>query len=169
MRRLSLFIVSFITWCFLTWPYDFVAKSMDWQLIAAGLFASLLVTLLFVEVIDIAPHKLVSPKRYLWFLYYLPIFFYYCIKANLDVLYRVIHPAMPIKPGIVKVKTKLKSPSGITALCNSITLTPGTLSVDLTDDGYIYVHWIYVSSDNLEKATEMIVEKFEKILERIFE
>jgi len=168
MRRLSLFLFCFLIWSVLTWPINLVDKTVDWQLLVVGILSSILVSLLFHDII-ISPHKLLSFKRVFWFLYYLPIFFYYCIKANLDVLYRVIHPAMPIKPGIVKVKTKLKSDSGRTALCNSITLTPGTLTVDITKDGTIYVHWIYVYSEDIQKATELVVHKFEKILERIFE
>jgi multicomponent Na+:H+ antiporter subunit E len=92
------------------------------------------------------------------------------IKANFDVAYRVVHPKLPIKPGIVKVKTKLKSDTGLTFLANSITLTPGTMSVDIDkENGYLYIHWINVKSTDLEKATEIIVSRFEKILEKIFE
>ena len=76
---------------------------------------------------------------------------------------------MPIRPGIVKIKTSLTSESAITALANSITLTPGTLTVDLTDDGTLYVHWINVRSDDVDEATRMIARKFEYFLERIFE
>ena len=92
------------------------------------------------------------------------------IKANFDVAYRVVHPKLPIKPGIVKVKTKLKSDTGLTFLANSITLTPGTMSVDIDrENGYLYIHWINVKSTDVEKATEIIVSRFEKILEKIFE
>ena len=76
---------------------------------------------------------------------------------------------MPIRPGIVKIKTSLTSESAITALANSITLTPGTLTVDLTDDGTLYVHWINVRSDDVDEATRMIARRFEYFLERIFE
>ena len=76
---------------------------------------------------------------------------------------------MPINPGIVKVKTRLKTESGITALANSITLTPGTLTVDVTDDGFLYVHWINVKAEDVEEATELIARKFEFFLEKIFE
>jgi multicomponent Na+:H+ antiporter subunit E len=81
----------------------------------------------------------------------------------------VLHPQLPIKPGIVKVKTNLKSPIARVALANSITLTPGTLSIDITDDGYFYIHWIYVFSDDIEVATQKIVSQFERILIKIFE
>ena len=76
---------------------------------------------------------------------------------------------MPINPGIVKVKTRLKTESGIAALANSITLTPGTLTVDVTDDGFLYVHWINVKAEDIEGATELIARKFEFFLEKIFE
>ena len=94
------------------------------------------------------------------------------MKANLDVVYRALHPKMPIKPGIVKIKTNLKTDSGITALANSITLTPGTLTVDLTrqgEDNFLYVHWINVKSSDIEQATEFIARRFEWFLMRIFE
>ena len=86
----------------------------------------------------------------------------------MDVAYRVLHPKMPIKPGIVKVKTKLKTDIAKTFLANSITMTPGTLSVDIKDE-FLYIHWIYVRDEGMEKATEIIVDKFEKHLKRIFE
>ena len=91
-------------------------------------------------------------------------------KANIDVAWRVIHPDIPIKPGIVKLKTTLKSETGLTFLANSITLTPGTLSVDIDQkNGFLYVHWIDVKDKDTEAATRIIVERFEKILRRIFE
>ena len=81
---------------------------------------------------------------------------------------RVLHPALPIKPGIVKVKTNLKTDVGRTTLANSITMTPGTITVDIIDD-IIYVHWIYVSSTDPEIYTEKISGRFEKYIRRIFE
>jgi multicomponent Na+:H+ antiporter subunit E len=93
-----------------------------------------------------------------------------CIKANIDVAYRVVHPDLPIKPGIVKIKTNLKSDVALTFLANSITLTPGTMCVDIDKEkGILYIHWIYVRDDRLEEATSLIAGKFEKILKRIFE
>lgn len=116
------------------------------------------------------PHVFKSIRRYIWFLYYIPVFIWECIKANIDVAYRVGHPDLPIRPGIVKVKTTLKSDTALTFLANSITLTPGTMSVDIdAEDGFLYVHWIDVKDKDILKATEIIVKKFENILARIFE
>ena len=167
MRRLIYFVVLLMIWIFGTWP--FVDGKIDVQVMAAGVIASLIVAFLFHEILPKEHHVFISPVRLFWFLVYLPVFFYYVMKANLDVVYRAIHPQMPIKPGIVKIKTNLKTESGITALANSITLTPGTLTVDLTDDGFLYVHWINVKSTDVEQATKLIAQRFEWFLERIFE
>ena len=162
MRRFIYFILGFIIWMLLTW-------STDTQVIIAGLIASAIVAILFHEILPKEHHLFISPMRLFWLLVYLPVFFYYVMKANLDVVYRALHPKMPINPGIVKIKTELTTESGITALANSITLTPGTLTVDLTDDGFLYVHWINVKSDDIEEATKLIAYKFEWFLKRIFE
>ena len=167
MRRLVYFILAFIVWVLLTWP--FVDGKIDIQVIIAGLIAALIVAILFHEILPQEHILFISPIRIFWTLVYIPVFFYYIIKANLDVVYRVLHPKMPIKPGIVKIKTNLKTQSGITALANSITLTPGTLTVDLTDDGFLYIHWINVKSDDVEQATEHIAQRFEWFLQKIFE
>jgi len=167
MRRLIYFVLAFIIWILLTWP--FVEGKIDGQVVVAGLIASVIVAVMFHEILPKEHHVFISPVRIFWFLVYLPVFFYYVFKANLDVVYRALHPKMPIKPGIVKIKTTLKTESGITALANSITLTPGTLTVDLTDDGFLYIHWIYVRSDDIEQATKYIAQRFEWFLKKIFE
>ena len=172
MRRLIYFIVSFIIWLFLTWPFMEGKQgqtTIDIQVVVAGVIASLIVAILFHELLPREHHVFQSPIRICWFLFYMPVFFYYMMKANLDVVYRALHPKMPIHPGIVKIKTNLKSDSAITALANSITLTPGTLTVDVTEDGYLYVHWINVKTTDVDEATKIIAEKFEYFIERIFE
>ena len=166
-RRLIYFVLSFVVWVMLSWP--FVEGGINVQVLVAGLIASALVAVLFHEMLPKEHHIFLSPIRIFWFLVYVPVFAYYMVKANLDVLYRALHPQMPIRPGIVKIKTSLKTDSAITALANSITLTPGTLTVDLTEDGYLYVHWIYVKSDDVEQATRQIAGPFEWFIRRIFE
>ena len=162
MRRLIYFVVSFVVWILLTW-------TLEIQVVIAGLAASIVVALLFHEILPKEHHIFVSPMRIFWLLVYIPVFFYYVIMANFDVVYRALHPKMPIHPGIVKIKTDLKTESGITALANSITLTPGTLTVDLTNDGFLYIHWINVKSTETEEATKHIAQRFEWFLKKIFE
>jgi len=162
MRRLIYFVLAFVVWTVLSW-------SLDPQMVVAGVMASTIVAFLFHEILPREHHVFISPVRLFWFLVYVPVFFYYMIMANFDVVYRALHPKMPINPGIVKIKTDLKTDSGITALANSITLTPGTLTVDLTDDGFLYIHWINVKSTETEGATKCIARRFEWFLKRIFE
>ncbi len=169
MRKVVLFLMLFIFWYFLTWPYDFESHTFEGQIFFAGIVCSFLLCLLSPEIIPSAPQKVFSRTRWYWALRYIPLFFYYMLKANLDVVYRVVHPRMPIRPGIVKVKTTLQTDVARTVLANSITLTPGTMTVDITEDGYLYIHWIYVKDTDIEQATAHIVSRFEEFLEKIFE
>ena len=165
MRRsqIILFILAFSTWTFLTWPPDY-------QHLIIGILVSGFVSFMTGDMFVKRPHIFKSINRYLWFLCYIPLFLWECIKANIDVAYRVSHPGLPINPGIVKVKTTLRSDTGLTFLANSITLTPGTMSVDIDqENGFLYIHWIDVKDKDIQRATEIIVQRFEHILKRIFE
>lgn len=159
--RLFAFLLMFLVWWALTWTLDPIALIVG-VLVATGivLFLSDLFTPDMV--------LLFSPRRFFWLLVYIPYFLYYVFKANLDVLYRVLHPDLPINPGIVKVRTSLTTDLGKTFLANSITLTPGTLSVDIEGE-YLYIHWINVISKDIEDTTKIIVNRFENIIGRIFE
>jgi multicomponent Na+:H+ antiporter subunit E len=99
--------------------------------------------------------------------YYLLIFIRELIKSNFDVARRVLTPSLPINPGIVKFKSELPTDFAKMILANSITLTPGTLSIDIIDDTF-YIHWIDVKTTNPEEAFAEIAETFEKILLKIF-
>ena len=96
------------------------------------------------------------------------LFDYELESSILDVAYRVIHPEMPIKPGIVKVPLKIKSPFARAMLANSITMTPGTITVDIVDDN-IYVHWIYIVSGDPVEYTKKVSGRFEHYIKKIFE
>ncbi len=161
MGKFVFFVFAFILWLLLTW-------SIEYPRLLIGVFVAIVAMLVYGAIFTKEPRKFANPSRYLRLMCYVPVFFYYCIKANLDVLYRVIHPKTPIKPGIIKVKTSLKSDVAKTFLANSITLTPGTMSLDM-DGEYIYVHWIWVETTQTEEATRLISEKFEKHLKGVFE
>lgn len=168
MRRVTVFLIAFIFWCLLVWPYGGAAGGLDVQSILAGLGVALLTAVFLGDTLADEPAKFIDPRRWFWFILYLPVFAWYCIKANFQVVYLVLHPKMPIRPGIVKVKTGLQSDTGRTALANCITLTPGTLTVDVDGD-CLYVHWIYVEAEDDEGATQAISRRFEWFLKRIIE
>jgi multicomponent Na+:H+ antiporter subunit E len=161
MRFLALFILTFIFWLLLT--LDFSVTNL-----VAGAVAALITSLLFAKYFFKKVVKFIQPVRYFWFLVYLVILIWECIKANFEVAYRVLHPAMPIKPGIVKIKLDLKSDFARTILANSITMTPGTIAVDIVGDN-LFVHWIYVSSKDPEEYRQKIVGRFEKYIIKTFE
>ncbi len=161
--KILLFLLGFLVWSLLNWV-------PDWQHIVVGVFVSAFVAHMTGDLFVKRAHLFTHIERYLWFLYYIPIFIWECFKANIDVAYRVLHPDLPIHPGIVKVKTTLKSDTALTFLANSITLTPGTLTVDVDkEEGVLYIHWIEVKNKDIDKATKLIVDRFQNILKRIFE
>jgi multicomponent Na+:H+ antiporter subunit E len=161
MRYITLFILSLIFWLLLT--FDFTIPNL-----IVGAVSSIICALFFGRIFVTNVYKLLQPRRYFWFIIYLFVFIWECLKANIDVAYRVLHPAMPIRPGIVKVKTTLKSDMAKMLLANSITMTPGTISVDIIDDT-LYIHWIYIRSEDPEVYTPMITGAFEKYIKRIIE
>jgi multicomponent Na+:H+ antiporter subunit E len=137
------------------------ADGRDLAVISA---AALIVSLAFVR-----PGRFpsITPKRLIYGVGYVFYLFAAIVKANLDVASRVIRPRIPLNPGIVTVRTKLQSRLGRTVLANSITLTPGTLSVEIEGDR-LFIHWIDVTDTGEEEATRNIVGGFERYLEVIF-
>jgi multicomponent Na+:H+ antiporter subunit E len=149
-------LIAFLVWLALTWSI----KAPD---LLIGLVVSLGAALLFGDVLTVTPERALHPLRYLWFLYYLPVFLWEMVKANLDVAYRVLHPALPINPGLVKVKTNLKSDVSLTLLGNSLTLTPGNTTVEIKN-GCLYIHCI-----DVDRQAEKTAVRFEAIIARILE
>jgi multicomponent Na+:H+ antiporter subunit E len=164
-KKFAQFIIYFVMWVLLTWSWK--SKSLTQDLMA-GVVVALIVTILTRKLFPEDIVKLLKPRRFLFAIIYIPYLVYYILLANLDVAYRVLNPYLPIKPGIVKVKTTLKNEFAKTILANSVTLTPGTLTVEVDGDNF-YVHWINVSSDDPKVQREIILGRFERILRRIFE
>jgi len=161
MKRLRCMLAGLALWMLLFW-------SLDVWVIVAGVVFSLIVTVGLGAICPGGLWTVLSPRRLVCFLIYIPYFLYYCVKANLDVALRVINPDVPIRPGIVKVRTTLKSEMAKTFLANSITLTPGTLTIDIDGQDF-YVHWINIDTDDVARRTAEICGRFEPLLRRIFE
>ena len=97
-------------------------------------------------------------------------FLWEMIKANLHVASIVLNPLRPIKPGIVKIRTGLTKDTAVTILANSITLTPGTLTVDINPEAReLYIHCITVDGTDIDENTKRIGARFERILKEVFE
>lgn len=150
----------FLFWLLITF-------SLKVENLIVGCAAAILATFIFnTDFLEVK--KLTQPKRYFWGLVYIIFFLWECIKANFDVAYRVLHPDLPIHPGIVKIKLNIHSEMARTMLANSITMTPGTITVDIIDD-FIYIHWINITSNVTDDYSYQICGKFEKYIGRIFE
>ena len=158
---LSVFIVTYFTWILLT-GYQSISE------LIVGFFVSLVISSVFKRyyAIKFDRHLLVRIIKFV--LIYLPVFIWEMIKANLDVAARVLNPKLPINPGFVKLKTDLTKDASKLTLANSITLTPGTLTLDVKDD-VLYIHWIDVKTLDENEKRKYISEKFEKILKGVYE
>jgi multicomponent Na+:H+ antiporter subunit E len=89
------------------------------------------------------------------------------VKANLQMAAIVLRRELPIKPAIVKVRTRLTDPVARLLLANSITLTPGTLSVEMKGE-WLYIHWVVATTTDPDEASREIVAGFEKYLEVMY-
>jgi multicomponent Na+:H+ antiporter subunit E len=90
-------------------------------------------------------------------------FLYELLLANLQVAYDVITPKFHMKPGIIRVPLDAKTPLEITLLANLISLTPGSLSLDVSaDKKALYVHAMYVHDE--ETFVRGIKDGFERRL-----
>ena len=160
MKYLTTFIASLLIYLLLA---GFTVDE-----VILGSILSAVLTFVLVKYVNFNIDILFPVKLLKFVFIYLPIFIWKLILANLDVARRVLSPKIPLNPGIVKVKTDLKGDIGKLVLANSITLTPGTLSIDVEDD-YVIVHTIDVKGKDEEENTKIIAGSFEKVLGGIFE
>ena len=164
---LATFVLCFAFWVLLTWSFTMQ------ELIAGGV-VSLAVALF-------SARFFIHEKAF-WFLNPLKLFgglFYWIcvfpvelIKANVNMAKICFGGCKKINPGIVKVPVDLMSDYGQAALANSITLTPGTITMEtVEEDGqnYFYIHWIDVTAPSGKEAGDAIKGTLEKGLRRVWE
>ena len=167
--RTVLFAAAFLLWLLLAWPAAPADGGLLWGDIAAGVAVAIFVALVSPALVTHRFGRLLEPARYFWAFVFLFVFAYYVVIANLDVAYRVLHPSMPIRPGIVRARSRLQTASARAALANCITLTPGTLTLDVAPDGTFYIHWINVRASDEEQAARELIGRFEWFIQKIFE
>jgi multicomponent Na+:H+ antiporter subunit E len=160
-KRLAYFVLGFAIWMLLVYTFHY-------QEVVIGAGVALLTAVIFGRYLPLEPGKLLNPVRWFWLLVYVPVFAYMCLKSNIDVALRVLSPGLQINPGIVKIRTRLKSDIARVFLANSITLTPGTMTVEIKED-MLYIHWIEVGAGDVAAASKAIIGPFEYFLARIFD
>ncbi|MFD3157450.1 Na+/H+ antiporter subunit E [Haloimpatiens sp. FM7330] len=164
----STFILCFIFWIL----YTYSGGKVDSEEVVAGIIVSFIVALFSSKFfIREDAFWLFNFKRLGSLIAFIPIYFVELFKANLDVALRALSPKVNINPGIVKIETELKSDYGLSMLANCITLTPGTITMDIVEQKnkcYMYIHWIDVKDKNIEAASDKIKGNFEPWVRRIF-
>ena len=137
------FVICFATWIVLSGRFDFfhITLGIIACTIVASLSGSILISRRGLE-------KL--PGQWLRFILYIPWLLYQVLLANIHVMYLVFHPRMLelIDPRIIRFKSRLKKPMSLFILANSITLTPGTITVFVSINGEYAVHVIDEESGN---------------------
>lgn len=175
MKKIAPIISTFLL-CLLFWIFyvlqDVNIAKIDSQELIGGIIVSLIVALFSSRfLIKENAFWLLSPKRLGALIAFIPIYAIELFKANWDVAKRALSPKLNIKPGIVKIETEVKSDYGLAMLANCITLTPGTIVMDVVEEKgkcYMYIHWIDVQSQNIKEASNTIKGAFEPWVRRIF-
>lgn len=142
-------------------------QSVDIEYLVLGAVISVLLAFMFCRGCSVFNDINFTPKAFVYTFMFLAVFIFELIKANFDIARIVLTPSLPIKPGIIKAKTKLKSRMARLILANSITLTPGTFTIDIIDDT-LYIHCVHLDDADREKLGKKIIRKFEKYLEVIY-
>ena len=167
LKRLDTASRVIITFAFLMGLWLLFTFSLDpFSLLLGGIFSfliSLLTYDLFVEKEE-RIQKGVLP-RFELLIFYIFVLVWEIYVASFNVVYRVI--TMKINPGLVKIKTRLRSKFAQALLANSITLTPGTVTVAL-DENELLIHWLVVETKDQSKAAKKIKGAYERQLGRIF-
>jgi multicomponent Na+:H+ antiporter subunit E len=162
--NIPVFLALFLVWTALA--------GLRIQELIVGFLVSLAITILLKRGEDHSKKKEVdersSAASAIKFVFlYIPLFIFKVIHSNFQMARIILSPRMDMRPGFVRIKSGLESDAGKLTLANSITLTPGTVTLDFVDDNLL-VHWIDVTGDDDIDHMESISGDFEKVLGGIF-
>lgn len=144
-----------------------LVNSLAVDTLLIGALVSLVIALLYRDGLSFFTEFRWTPKAILAGVTYYAYFFRQLVRSNLRLAAIVVDPDLPIEPGILKVRTSLKSSMGRLMLANSITLTPGTLTVEVEGE-WLYVHCVTIGEPDTESATRDIAAGFERYLEVMY-
>ena len=154
-------------WLLLTFIWVAISSSPALESVATGILISAAMAYVFARKFEIWDGLSFSPQRLYHFTLYTGVFLVELVQANINMMRYVYAPCISVNPGVVKVKTRLKSPIRRLALANSISLTPGSLVLDMSKD-CLTVHCLDLRSIDPDDAGRTIAAPFEKHLEKSF-
>ncbi|MFH1826025.1 MAG: Na+/H+ antiporter subunit E [bacterium] len=157
----------FITFLFMIAVWLLFTFSLDPFSLLLGVIFSFSIAIFTYDLFIDKQEKIQQGKfpRFHFFFTYIFVLLYEIYLGSFLVVYAVI--TNKIEPGLINIKTNLKSKFARAMLANSITLTPGTVTVDLHDDNLL-VHWLNAETTNSQLAANRIKGRFETQLKRIF-
>jgi len=153
MRIVFWTVLLFGVWLVLT-------HSIALSNIVVGLIVSIAIALLYTRSFEENDIEMISP---FWLGVYIVVFLKNIIISNIQISKRILRKDMRLAPAIVAVKTDLKSDWKKLLLANSITLTPGTLTLDVKGDT-LFIHTIEYDK---EKRKEDIIKEFQDVIAKI--
>lgn len=153
MRILYWSVLLFALWLVLT-------ANLQITNIILGAGISFGIALIYSKLFTHKDFEMINP---FWFVVYLLVLVKNLIISNLQIAKRVLSPDMKLSPAIVAVKTELTSDWKKLLLANSVTLTPGTLTLDIQED-ILYIH---VIEYNETSQKEKITQEFERVIARL--
>lgn len=138
--------------------------------ILLGIFVAVFVAYLFGDAVVESAGKVFSPHRWMWGLIYALLYFTVIeAKAHWEVLKLIFKPSN-VQPAIVRIPYNVKTDYALTTIANSITNTPGTITVDVDEHRkYLYVHWIKAADLSDEGARKYVSHVFEEYAKKIFD
>lgn len=148
------FILLFAIWIALT-------NSLDPQKLLVGAIVALGIALLFTR----RGEQIAWTPTLIKYLRLAPVFFKELVHSNIEVARIVLSPKLPINPGIVKLHTALGEDHDKLLLANAITLTPGTLTLELRGDA-LYIHVLDLKTEDTKELQTQIIAPFETVLKR---
>jgi len=159
-KVLSTFLVLYLLWIALA--------GISLEELLVGAVVSLLIAYLIrnTSVYDFSFKTIVQIIKFA--VLYLPLFVWKLILSNISLAKVVLDPKLPINPGFVRISTGLKGDVAKLILANSITLTPGTLTVDVEEDELL-IHWVNVEGKDKNDYFKHIASGFEKTLGGVVE
>ena len=161
MKYVATFLVLFVSYIALA--------GIHVQELLLGAIVSAILTVILAKHVNYTIDYRFPVKLLVFIFAYLPLFVWQLVLSNLAVARIVLSPRIKkhLNPGFVKINTDLKGDFAKLTLANSITLTPGTLSVDI-DGNDIYIHTVYIKGKTPEENRQNISAKFEKVLGVVF-
>ena len=157
----------FLLWSLLTFIWIAANSAFAVELLLTGVLISAVLAFMFTRNSVVWKDVRITPSRLYQLFLYLCVFMAEIVRANINMMRYVYAPRININPGIVRIKTRLKTPVARLALANSIALTPGSLVIEIEGDS-LFVHWLDVKTTDTDEATRQIAGPFEEYLERAF-